>query len=163
MIPEDALFSIFQKTLSLMLQMEPTLDARADLESFSHDITACVQITGEQQGAVVLQCSDALARKFAARLIGTEEWALSDEEIRDAFGELTNMIGGNVKCYAPDPSFLSIPTVTNGSNYNFHLVGSRVVQELSVRCESLPCRVIVWQCSNVPTANVTTANVTTDC
>lgn len=150
MITNEDIFSIFQNTLSLMMQLDTTLVDSKQTSDASHDITGCVQISGEWQGAVVVQSSDKLAKLFAARMFASDVENLSNSDVLDAFAELTNMIGGNIKCQVAHPSFLSIPSVTVGTNYDFHLVGANVVRDVSTLCEDNSCRIVVWQYNHEP-------------
>ena len=62
------------------------------------DVTVgCVTVTGEWQGNVLLACPAQLARMAASAMFDLPAEQLDDEQVADALGELTNMIGGNVK------------------------------------------------------------------
>jgi chemotaxis protein CheX len=52
----------------------------------------------------------------------------ADDEVCDAFGELTNMVAGNIKALLPAPSSISLPTVAFGSHYDLIVVGTEPVQ-----------------------------------
>lgn len=93
-------------------------------------MTACVQITGEFEGAVTLHCPSELMRD-AARAAGLGDNP-SIEEMRDILAELANITGGNVKSHLPAPAQLSLPSVVEGSDYRFGVKGSRVVESLGV-------------------------------
>jgi CheY-specific phosphatase CheX len=70
-----------------------------------------VTITGTWQGAVTLGCSTGLARKAAAAMFGKLPADADAGEIRDALGELTNMVGGNYKTLLKGDCKLSVPNV----------------------------------------------------
>jgi chemotaxis protein CheX len=80
-------------------------------------ITGCVLVSGQWQGAVVVECSDELATRAAAIVYSCPADELTHDEIVDAVGEFANMIGGNIKSLLPGPSTLSTPTVTDGPAY----------------------------------------------
>ncbi len=64
---------------------------------------------------------------------------ISDRALRDAVGELTNMIGGAFKSLIPGTCFLSMPVLLEGNDYG---VPSRaVVFEGAFVCEKQPLRV----------------------
>ena len=46
-------------------------------------------------------------------MFGSAPDVVTDAEVVDALGELTNMIGGNVKSLLPAPSQLSLPMVSD--------------------------------------------------
>lgn len=77
-------------------------------------VTSCVHVTGEWNGAIVLQCSRLLARSVTESMFEMSPGEASAAEIEDAVGELANIIGGGLKCLLPGPSTLSLPTVTDG-------------------------------------------------
>ena len=54
---------------------------------------------------------------MTAILFDRAEREVSLDDVRDALGEITNMIGGNVKALLPTPSRLSLPTVVEGADY----------------------------------------------
>jgi chemotaxis protein CheX len=70
-----------------------------------------VRITGAWTGALSIWCSEAGARDVASAMFGREPGALADDDLRDAVGELANMIGGNLKVLLPPPTRLSLPEV----------------------------------------------------
>ena len=74
-----------------------------------------VEITGQWEGAVTIDCDAELAARIAAVMFGMEDGGAEPDEIRDALGELANMAGGNIKSLLPAPSQLSLPTVSDPS------------------------------------------------
>lgn len=93
-------------------------------------MTGVVQITGDWEGAVQIQCSERLAQQAAATMFMMDAAELSDEEVQDTIGELANMTGGNVKALLAGNCQLSLPTVTAGSDYRQSVPGARVVDVL---------------------------------
>ena len=55
---------------------------------------------------------------------GREPEALTDAEVRDAWGELVNMVGWNLKALVPPRSRLGLPAVL--SDVDFACLGPRV-------------------------------------
>ncbi len=71
-------------------------------------------------GTGTLRCSSVAACRFASRFLMTELPSV-DDEVLDAFAELTNMIIGNFKNEVEKrvgPTGLSIPTVIHGRNFS---------------------------------------------
>lgn len=87
-------------------------------------MTGCVHVTGAWQGSVLLECGSDSARAAAEAMFGAEPGTLPPEEVSDALGELTNMVGGNVKSLLPGPSTLSIPSVAEGVEYTVRVPGA---------------------------------------
>jgi chemotaxis protein CheX len=67
------------------------------------------------------------------------------DEVRDALGELTNVIGGNVKALFPGPSRISLPTVAVGSDYEVGVVDTTAVTSVSFTCDGHPMLVTLFQ------------------
>lgn len=74
-------------------------------------IQAAIGIHGAWEGAVEVRLSPALARLAAAEMCGAPAETLADEQVRDAVGEVANMIGGNLKGLVPAPARLGLPHV----------------------------------------------------
>lgn len=74
-------------------------------------LTGCVWIHGAWEGAVLLECDRDLARQAAAVMFERDAAQVSEHDLRDAIGELINMVGGNIKSLLPAPSELSLPVV----------------------------------------------------
>lgn len=86
-------------------------------------LTACVLVSGAYEGAVLLGCPEDLGRSFAAALFHLPATEIDDELLWDAMGELTNVLGGNVKALLPGPSRLSLPTVSEGRDHRVVVPG----------------------------------------
>lgn len=103
----------------------------ADVPIEINPLTAAVHFAGVWQGAVLLQCGLPEAHAFANCLLPGEENSGSDEDVRDALGELTNMVGGNLKSVLPPGVALSIPSVVAGSDYALHICGGNAFRTVS--------------------------------
>jgi chemotaxis protein CheX len=104
-----------------------------------------VAVTGGWRGWVLLACPTRLARTAAAAMFERPAETLTDDEVADALGELTNMIGGNVKSLLPGPSRLSMPAVTVGASATGPPPGAVLVNTVSLACDGLPLAVSVWR------------------
>ena len=110
------------------------------------DVTVgCVTVTGAWQGSVLLACPAQLARMAAAAMFDLPAEQLDDREVADALGELTNMVGGNIKSLIPGPSRLSMPAVTAGGSLTVRVPGAALLGAVSLACEGLPLTVSVWR------------------
>lgn len=63
------------------------------------------------KGCIVLECSAAVAFAFTERLMCVPTPAAFDDDVRDAMGEMVNMIGGNLKGLLSVDTVLSAPVV----------------------------------------------------
>jgi hypothetical protein len=57
--------------------------------------TGCITLAGAFNGAITLTCTRGFARRAAGAVFKDEE--LGDDEARDVLGELTSVMGGNIK------------------------------------------------------------------
>lgn len=80
------------------------------------DVSLSVDISGNWEGTVSLAMPRALARSAAAAMLSVPEDEVPPNELRDAVGELANMIGGNVKGILPGPNRLSLPHAPTGED-----------------------------------------------
>ncbi len=81
--------------------------------------TAMVGMAGALCGMVMLRCDDDTANKLASFMLGGDAPS-NASTIRDALGELCNMVAGNFKSKIStlsDHCMLSVPTVISGEDY----------------------------------------------
>lgn len=112
----------------------------------SDDVTVgSVAVTGEWRGYVLLACPTQLARTAASAMFDVPAEQLTDDEVADALGELTNMIGGNIKSLLPRPGRLSMPAVTVGASNVAPMPRAQLLNKVSLACDGLQLAVSVWQ------------------
>jgi chemotaxis protein CheX len=86
-------------------------------------ITAVVGFGGLLSGACVFRSGSSTALDIAAKLTGMDFDEI-DDTVKDAIGEVCNMLAGAWKGRIPDLSAncgLSIPAVITGSHYQIHV------------------------------------------
>ena len=140
------LFEILELIWSTQLGLNLADDGQAGditMDSPEGLMTGTVQIWGGFAGAVHLMCVRSVVRAAAARMFAIPEGDLKDEDLRDALGELTNMVGGNVKTLLPGSDFLSLPTVIEGSNYDVARLHSDVVAQTQATYEGQRLQVVL--------------------
>lgn len=146
MIPtSDDIFAIAQNVFDTMVKVETFMHPECALDQDGVHVTGCIQISGTWQGAVVLQTTDEFARNVASRMLRIELNDLTGDDIQDTMAELTNMIGGNIKSQVPGPSYLSLPTVTTGADFDFRLAHSHPVNNVTLEVENEPLRIILCE------------------
>jgi hypothetical protein len=75
-------------------------------------ISSWVDVVGPWTGTVVLTTGRQTAADLTRALLGdASPEVLDQEDVDDAFGEIANVVGGNVKAALPGPSALSLPEV----------------------------------------------------
>jgi len=104
-----------------------------------------VQITGAWEGAVRVDCSKPLAQLATSRFLGVNSEEVEMDQVRDAIGELANMSAGSVKPLLPPPCQLSLPTVADGTDYNFTVPHGEVVLKSVFECEGEPMTITILQ------------------
>ena len=107
---------LFASMMGLRAEEGPSIDL---LETDARmEIVALVGLSGGSVGVVGVYSSGALARHIAGALLGSTPTAV-DDEVRDAFGEVANIIAGNVATFLGDRGEtiqLSLPTVIVGTS-----------------------------------------------
>ena len=78
-----------------------------------------------------MSCPAELAREVASVMFGVEPADVSASELSDAIGELANMTGGNLKALLPELTMLSLPSVTEGTDYSVRIPGARLVTAIA--------------------------------
>jgi hypothetical protein len=81
-------------------------------EPVSDPLASWVDIVGPWTGSVVLTAGRRTAEELTRALLREHSpEVLEDEDVVDAFGEIANVVGGNVKAALPGSSGLSLPDV----------------------------------------------------
>ena len=145
-VTADQVTEITKDVWSSFLQMElevAPVDPLSPLDG--RTLTGCVHISGEWNGTVVVQASASHAQAAAEAMFMADPGSLSEDEVSDALGELTNMVGGNVKSLMPEPSKLSIPSVTGGENTTVRVPGSTLVDAVTLVGPAGPVHLSVWK------------------
>lgn len=95
-------------------------------------VVASVSITGPWCGHLTIAASSRGAEEIASSMFEMPAAEMQPTEIADAFGEMANIAGGNVKAMLPQPSTLSLPQVIVEaawvSLYSARLRGTAVMQ-----------------------------------
>lgn len=145
MVPTEYIVEVTNNVLSTMLASPATVNGRDEVASLNNRMTGCVQISGAWSGAVLVQTSQQFACKAASKLLQMNADEVQHEDMQDTLAELTNMIGGNIKSVVPGPSFLSLPSVTTGQDFDFKLFGAELVNTVPFECNGEGVRVLLCQ------------------
>jgi chemotaxis protein CheX len=120
-------------------------ESQEDYSRRSNVVTAAIFFAGAWRGAVVLECCELQACFYSQRLMGIPTPERMDDDVRDAMGELVNMVGGNLKSVLPPGVSLSMPSVLEGPDYAYKICGSNLSQRFSFRGEGGPLWVTLVQ------------------
>jgi chemotaxis protein CheX len=145
-VGEDTVRQFVETIWSSMLKLEVSrAEAAGPPWKGRRHVTGLIHITGSWEGTITLACSSELARRAGATMFGIDPVDATDEEIKDAIGELTNMTGGNVKNLLEGSCQLSLPSVTEGVDYTISVPGSRLTSAVHFECEGEPLVVSVLE------------------
>lgn len=109
-------------------------------------ISAVIGLAGAMSGSLVLHATSAAARRMAERMTGIEPEE-EDALVRDAVGEVCNMIAGAWKGFDPilvSGCLLSTPTVVAGNSYELFSQRAPVRIERRYRLEELTFSVTIF-------------------
>lgn len=98
---------LFRKMLGLTID---TAD-HAFGEIVDDALMAAIRISGQWNATLTIYASPKLAGKIACAMFGQEPGVLATDDVFDAFGEVVNVIGGNVKGTVDSGCSLSLPCV----------------------------------------------------
>jgi chemotaxis protein CheX len=101
-------------------------------------LTSAVHLSGVWNGALLLECDRDQACQFAGRFLSMDPPEVVTDDVRDVLGELANMIGGNIKSAVAAGLSLSMPSVTDGSDYGLRVCGSEIQDRLAFDCDDGP-------------------------
>ncbi|HEY3703665.1 MAG TPA: chemotaxis protein CheX [Terracidiphilus sp.] len=113
-------------TVEEICRMMLGVDCRRDggqLEEEEERVTAVVGFGGLLSGACVFRSGGSAARELAAHMTGME-FSEVDDTVKDAVGEICNMLAGSWKGKVPELAAncgLSVPAVITGRNYNLRV------------------------------------------
>jgi len=115
-----------QEVFDTMLSMDLTEQEHKEFSGASR-IVGSVSLAGSVSGTVNIHVGDIFAAQITANMLGMEMDEIdSDEEVHDVIGELSNMIGGDLKSRLCDAGFtceLSIPSITSGKDFRIESKG----------------------------------------
>ncbi len=119
-----AMNEVFDTMLSMDLELA---DEGVPASVEGERIVGTVGFAGKAVGSLSVQVNEAFARSITAAMLGMEDDEIEeDEEVLDVIGELSNMVGGDLKSRLCDEGLncnLSIPSITRGSDFKTETKG----------------------------------------
>jgi chemotaxis protein CheX len=119
---DDSVHEVFGTMLGVQCRRDP-LDLTLGEDVSAESVTAVVGFGGILSGACVFRCGAPAACHIATRLAGQEFDSL-EEIVKDAIGEICNMLAGSWKTRVPALAAncgLSVPAVITGRDYRLHV------------------------------------------
>ena len=89
----DATLEVFASMIPIDITPEPTKGAAPAVES---DVSSLIGLAGDLKGVLAVQCSAPVAYNITSAMLGMEV-ATMDEDVKDALGEVANMVAGGLK------------------------------------------------------------------
>jgi len=109
-------------------------------------ISAVIGLAGALSGSLVLHAGNAAALRIAGRMTGVEPEEV-DALVRDAIGEVCNMVAGAWKGFDPhlaSACLLSTPTVVAGTSYELFSQRAPIRMERRYQFEDLTFTVTIF-------------------
>jgi chemotaxis protein CheX len=131
----DITKELFEKMVGLKLEQHTGSYEDAFSASVT-DISSLVGMSGTAPGIVAVHSSRVLAKKVTAGMLGMKESELSDAEVNDGYGEVANIIAGNIKKEMESQKAdikLSLPTVVTGKDYSTKILNGEKTDEVKIR------------------------------
>lgn len=138
----ETVVEVVQTIFSTMIDLEARPTKAAGLPQGSR-VTSSVYLEGSWNGAVSVECGLKDASFLAGKFLAVDPPESFDDDVRDAMGELANVIGGNLKATMGTDVRLSMPSVIHGSDYQVNVCGSVIHDRIAFEFEGGFCWVTV--------------------
>lgn len=119
-----ATVEIFQTML--MMDAVPGEPLAERVGSFKNSVSGIVGLAGPSKGTLAIHIPEQTALKITSSFLCMDVEQI-DDDVKDAIGELANMVAGGFKYHLPDKgqsTQLSIPSVISGRGYTCEAIGS---------------------------------------
>lgn len=106
----------------VMMELEDQYPLREPITKFHCSVTGMVGLAGTYTGILSIHCPQQFALRITSSMLGMEVEEVG-EDVNDALGEISNMLGGYVKMILSKGGLdlhLSIPTVISGEEYTLN-------------------------------------------
>ena len=135
-IVSESVADVFDTMLSAKLESTDRIPPES-LEKIRN--VGSVSFAGDATGMVSIHVGDNFSRELAADMLGMEiEELVGDEEIRDMLGELSNIVGGNLKSTFTDAGLtcaLSTPSFTTGTDFKIESLNMAIYERFAFCCD----------------------------
>jgi len=152
---EQAIVRFAKDIWGSILGLEVTPTDRFAPSEIDKTLVGFIQITGDWEGTVSVHYPASLARSAAATMFDIDEKRATMEQIQDALGELTNMVGGNIKSLLPEHEHchLSLPAVVV-TEHQLHIPGAVEIARVPFACQDQQFAVILQKRGGTPAATL---------
>jgi chemotaxis protein CheX len=119
----DSIIELFDTMLSLDVELS---DREPFQNSEDFKVMGAIDFTGNVKGSIQFQVPKLFGRMIAAGVLGEELEQIQDiETVKDVIGEMTNILGGNLKaafCDSGLPCKISTPSLTVGIDFQIEIL-----------------------------------------
>ncbi|MEV7973424.1 chemotaxis protein CheX [Cellulomonas sp. NPDC089187] len=113
-VATDQVYAITEEVFGAMIDPEPGYlrPWEGELPAPVDPLAAWVDVHGELAGRAAVICETATAHDLARALLRMEPHEeVTPADLVDAFGEVANVVGGNIKALLPSQGSLTLPQV----------------------------------------------------
>ena len=126
-IVTEATTDIFNVMLSMELEIIDDELAESNEQNKESSIVGSIDFTGNVMGSFKIYITYDFAFLIASNMLLMERDELSlEEDVYDVVGEISNMIGGNLKTFLSDNGFpcnITVPSIVSGSDFRTQVMG----------------------------------------
>lgn len=143
-VEQDQVYAIAADVFAAMIDGDEGLLMPWDgeLPPFAQPLVAWVDLHGEWVGRAELTTETGTAHDLARALLGMgSDEPVEAADLVDAFGEIANVVGGNVKSLLPTQGVLGLPQVAPSAP---SLPGALLATDLRLAWRGVPISVAVW-------------------
>jgi chemotaxis protein CheX len=121
---------VFSTMLMVDLESEkPILNKRGEIKS---NLTSMIGLGGGIRGVLAVHCPATVAKAITSGFLGMEVEEL-DDDVKDAIGEIANMVAGNLKvAYATNAVNIELAIPTSIVGESFSVSGATNAQRIIV-------------------------------
>ncbi|WP_291316101.1 chemotaxis protein CheX [Desulfuromonas sp.] len=109
---------IFSTMVDMEIESMPALDEH--VTTFRESVSGMVGLAGSCRGLLAINVPNPVAKAVTGNFLGLEVEEI-DEDVKDAIGELANMVAGGIKAALSDGGKdikMSIPSTVSGEEYS---------------------------------------------
>lgn len=140
-VEEQQLFEVSREVWSSLLGLQVRSADRAPGTGAERVWSSRINVSGDWQGAIVVECPESIGRHAAAMLYEADGEDTPEDEIRDALSEVASRIGDRVRSLLPEDARLSRPSTTaDGTD----APAGEGLRELYLDCEGRPVRIALF-------------------
>lgn len=141
---DEQIMAVAEEVFAAMVDCEPgLLVPLVGLAPLVEPVYAWVEVRSDTTRRIVLAAGAATAHELARALLRLgDHQDVTEEDLVDAFGEVANVVGGNLKSLAPTDGVLSLPLVGREAP---PVRAAAKLDEVVVAWRGQPLAITVWQ------------------